>query len=316
MPAAVAGFSRERVIRVAYFGLPLGALALASRGFEPSLTILSPTQAPGRRRIASRLKHPVIDAKGADEATSNAAIGDAFERTRPDLIASWYWPRRILGKWLERAPLGGIGAHPSLLPRHRGPDPFFWAIDSGDETTGVSVHRLVEAYDEGDVLLSETLAVGDRDAWQLARALDRPSLRLFVDAVARIAAGEALRAAPQDERRATRAPEPTGELLRVDWTWSTERVLRRVRALSPVPGLALEIRDVEFFVTGAEAATAFPAVLAPGEASIDARAVVVRTGDGAVSVTRAALDDGEAVREMDGVALAATLGVAGSALVS
>ncbi len=304
------------MIRVAFFGLPLGALALASRGFEPSLTILSPTNAPGRRRIAARSDHPVIDAKGADEATLNVAIDAAFERTPPDLIASWYWPRRILRKWLERTPLGGIGAHPSLLPRHRGPDPFFWAIDSGEVTTGVSVHRLVEAYDEGDVLLTESLLIGDRDAWQLARALDRPSLRLFVDAVRRIAEGERFDGERQDERRATSAPEPSGELLRVDWTWPTARVLRRVRALSPVPGLALQIRDVEFFVTRAETSTEFPVVLAPGEAAIHARGVVIRTGDGAVAVTRAVVDDGETAREVDGVALAALIGVSDSALVS
>lgn len=301
------------MIRVAFFGLPLGALALAARGLEPSLTILSPANAPGRRRIAARFEHPVIDAKGADEATLNAAIDAAFERTPPDLIASWYWPRRILGRWLDRAPLGGLGAHPSLLPRHRGPDPFFWAIDSGDEATGVSVHRLVEAYDEGDVLLTETLAIGARDAWQLARALDRPSLRLFVNAVRRISNGERFDGERQDERRATSAPEPSGALLRVDWTWPTARVLRRVRALAPVPGLALEIRGVEFFVTRAEATAAFPGVLAPGEASIDARAVVIRTCDGAVALTRAILDDGEAARELDAVALASVVGAPGLA---
>ena len=60
---------------------------------------------------------------------------------------------------LEVAPLGAIGVHPSLLPRHRGPDPYFWAIESGDLETGVTAHRLEEEYDTGAILAQRRLAI-------------------------------------------------------------------------------------------------------------------------------------------------------------
>jgi methionyl-tRNA formyltransferase len=100
---------------------------------------------------------------------------------------------------------------------------------------------------------------------------------------------------PQDESKASRAPEPTGDLLRVDFRWPTERVLRRIRALAPVPGLALEIHGVPFFVTRASAAEA-PAALLPGEAAVTGEAprrVVVRTSDGAIGLDAAVLADGD-----------------------
>ncbi|MGZ6213685.1 MAG: methionyl-tRNA formyltransferase, partial [Candidatus Limnocylindria bacterium] len=56
---------------------------------------------------------------------------------------------------LEIAARPPLNVHPSLLPRHRGPDPTYWAIDSGDEETGVTVHRLEEAYDTGEILAQE-----------------------------------------------------------------------------------------------------------------------------------------------------------------
>lgn len=279
------------MIRIAYFGLPLAALLLSSDGFEPDLAVLSPVEAPGARRLRRRLGSRVIDARRATAADVERAVVARLESNGVDLIVSWYWTRRIPADWLSVSRLGGIGAHPSILPRHRGPDPFFWAIDSGDSVSGVSIHRLTERYDEGAVLYSESLAIGDRDAWQLARALDRPSLRLLRHAVREIARGEAPVPVPQDERRATWAPAPEGDLLRADFRQSTERVLRRIRALTPVPGLALEIHGIRFTVTRAEAALEFPAALAPGEGAATKTGVVIRTADGAVRVTRATIDD-------------------------
>jgi methionyl-tRNA formyltransferase len=296
------------VIRIAYFGLPLGALLLARDGLEPSLAVLSPISAPGRRRLARTLQAPILDAGDASARDLSASIDVALPRTAPDLIVSWYFTRRIEERWLAAARLGGIGAHPSLLPRHRGPNPFFAAIDAGDRFTGVSVHRLTAAYDEGDVLATEEVPIGERDAWQLARALDRPSLRLLRRVVREVAGGVEHRGTPQDVALATWAPEPSGEQLRADFRWSTERVLRRIRALSPVPGLALELRGLRLFVTRAEAAAEYPVALHPGEASIG-RNVVIRTGDGAIAVTRAAIPDdtAEDVTTLNAQALAMRL---------
>lgn len=171
----------------------------------------------------------------------SARVEALFDEHGPDLVVSWFWTRKLPIEWLARAP--AIGVHPSLLPRHRGPNPFFWAIDAGDPLTGVSVHRLESEYDAGEVLEQRTLPVAEMDSWQLARALDRPSLAALRDVVTRISKGEVLRGRAQDPAQVSWAPEPDGPLLRVDWAWPTDRVLRRIRALSPDPGLAVEVRD-------------------------------------------------------------------------
>lgn len=298
-------------MKIAFFGLPLAAHLLGLDGHDLRLVVLSPVSAPGRRRVEQRW--------GRQRVLAAADLGQALTRQvdrrlaecGADLIVSWYWTRRILERWLERAPLGGLGVHPSLLPRHRGPNPFFWAIDAGDAVTGVTVHRLTEEYDAGPIVDQACVPVGDRNAWQLARALDRPSLERLRDVLRRMHQGVALNALPQDENAATQAPEPTGELLRVDWTWSTDRVLRRVQALAPVPGLALEIGQVPLFVTRAGPAKRFVRALWPGEAAVDAKGfeLVIRTGDGAIRVERAVLgcEAMQPGRELDGAALAALI---------
>jgi methionyl-tRNA formyltransferase len=279
-------------MKIAYFGLPLGAWALWRDGHSLSLVVLSPVAAPGRRRLARALGDVVrLDfLEGAEEADVERALGEQV----PDLLLSWFWTRRLPEAWLRRAALGGYNVHPSLLPRHRGPNPYFAAIDAGDAVTGVSLHRLDASYDTGPVVATECVPVGERNAWQLARALDRPSLRLLRAAARWAEAGTPLRAQPQAEHAATWAGEPDGEQLRVDWSWGTERILRRIRALSPVPGLALAIHGVDFFVTRARRASIPALPLHPGEAALQDNGVVIRTSDGAIAVERAVHADSEA----------------------
>jgi len=268
-------------VRLAYFGLPLGACLLHGDGHGIAMAVLPPVAAPGRRRL-ERLVGPVIAGPDLEER-----VPVELARTAPDLLVSWYWTRRLPEAWLAGARLGGIGVHPSLLPRHRGPNPFFWTIDSGDPECGVSVHRLTPEYDTGAVLAQIALPVGERNAWQLARALDRPSLRALREVVRRMSEGETILERPQDEALATWAPEPDGDALRVEWSWPTARVLRRIRALSPVPGLAIEICGLRLFVTRAADAASAPAYLEPGEARAVGGDVIIRTGDGAIVVTEA-----------------------------
>ena len=299
-------------MKVGYFGLPLGAHLLLRDGHELDPCVLSPLSAPGRRRVAARVpEHSLLDALGVPHAELNRRIEAALERATPELIVSWFWTRLLPAAWLDATRYGGIGVHPSLLPRHRGPNPYFWSIDAGDLETGVTLHTLAPEYDTGSILLQRSIPVSDHNAWRLARALDRPSLALLREGVARFARAEPPTLTAQESSAATWAPEPTGRELAVDWSWPTARILRRIRALSPVPGLAVEVRGVRFFITRAEPATEFVTALNPGEAAVvgDPASLVIRTADGAIAVLRATLDesgasDDEEAPELDRAELA------------
>ena len=150
---------------------------------------------------------------------------------------SWFWTTKLPASIIECNRLGGIGVHPSLLPRHRGPDPYFAAIDQGDKVTGVTVHRIGDEYDTGSILASQEVPIDeDWNAWQLARKLDRPSIALLRKTVAELAAGKTPVESVQDEARATWAPPPTLTDCALRWSWPTEQLLRRIRALAPAPG--------------------------------------------------------------------------------
>ena len=56
-----------------------------------------------------------------------------------------------------------VNVHPSLLPRWRGAAPVERAILAGDEQTGVTIHRTVEALDAGPIAAQEAFPIGDED---------------------------------------------------------------------------------------------------------------------------------------------------------
>jgi methionyl-tRNA formyltransferase len=209
------------------------------------------------------------------------------------LLVSWFWTAKLPPEILRIAP--GVGVHPSLLPRHRGPDPYFWAIDCGDEVTGVTAHRLDAEYDTGAILGRRELVIEPRwNAWRLARALDRPSLALLREVVRAFREGKRPLETPQDERGVTQAPEPNDDELAIRWSWSTARIERRVRAAAPWPGAWTEVGDRIVTLLRVRPTDDFPRALAPAEAAVRGDGVaVVRAGDGAIELLegRAGDDD-------------------------
>ena len=283
-------------LRIAFFGLPLAALLLARDGHEILLCAVCRKDAIGIRR-ARRIFQP--DRVVVKPAIANSpALLTRVRELKPDLVVSWFWTTLLPMDVIRAARLGGIGVHPSLLPRHRGPDPTFWAIASGDTETGVTVHRLAEAYDTGDILDAERLAIDPSwNAWELARALDRPSLRKLRETVGRLARGETVPGVPQDPALATQAPTPDDATCALRWSWPTEQVLRHVRALAPAPGAWTEINGRLVTVLRASPAPSFPAALEPGEGAIVDGLPIVRAGDGAVVLVACEIEGEPASRE-------------------
>lgn len=272
-------------MRIVFFGLPLAALLLDGDGHDVALACVSSTSAPGLRRLERRLgarvlRRPDVRAPGFAERVRAA---------RPELVVSWFWTSLLPVEVIEAAPLGGIGAHPSLLPRHRGPDPTYWAIRRGDAETGVSVHRLRAEYDTGEVLAVERLAIAPHmSAWTLAKALDRPSLRLLRATVGKLARGEALVAREQEEANATAAPFPTEDDCALSFDVDASDLLLQIRAASPAPGAFTELGG-EVLVVLAARLFERPLNLAPGEAAVVDGAIVLGARSGAIEVLEAEL---------------------------
>jgi methionyl-tRNA formyltransferase len=271
-------------MRVVFLGLPLAALLLAADGHEVVLAGVRPGLSLGLRRLRRALGPQRVV---MDPQKDWAGFTRRARSLAPDLLVSWFFTRRIPMELCGAARLGGVGVHPSLLPRHRGPDPYFAAIDAGDLVTGVTAHRLEQDYDTGAILAQRPVPIDPGwNAWNLARALDRPSLQLLREVAADAARGEPLVGRPQDEALATAAPVPGDDEQRLCWELPAEAIVRRIRALAPNPGASCWLGDAELLVTAAQVHEA-PRALMPGEAAVVDGLAVVRAGDTGVALLRA-----------------------------
>lgn len=295
-------------MRIAFFGLPLAALLLHADGHEIVYAGICRKGALGTRR----LRRTLDDRVAIVPKLTDPAVVARIEAARPELLVSWFWTKRIPERLLRAAPLGTVGVHPSLLPRHRGPDPYFWTIAAGDAEAGVTAHRLERDYDTGAMLGQRAIAVDPEwSAWTLAKKLDRPSLALLRDVAFAFARGAAPTEVAQDETRATLAPSPSEDELRLDVQKKTAAELARlVRAASPFPGAYLDIEGEIVVVTRARVEPSVPKALVPGEvATVNGRAVV-RAADTGLALLSGRLvgdDDERELSEAEMAALVARL---------
>jgi methionyl-tRNA formyltransferase len=85
-----------------------------------------------------------------------AGLQKAISSFQPDVACIACFPLRLPEKILASVELGFLNLHPSLLPSHRGPVPLFWIFRSANqEASGVTVHRVDEGLDTGDIILQK-----------------------------------------------------------------------------------------------------------------------------------------------------------------
>src|ERR1700677_1932390 len=69
-----------------------------------------------------------------------------------DLIVAAHTHARVSDEALARSRLGGVGYHPSLLPRHRGIAAVEWTILEGDAVAGGTVYHLAARMAAGAIV--------------------------------------------------------------------------------------------------------------------------------------------------------------------
>ncbi len=84
---------------------------------------------------------------------------DFLKKTKADVVLVGSWSEKFSIETIEIPKYGIINCHPSLLPLHRGANPYFWQIYSGDKKAGVTFHFMNEKYDSGEILMQASFDI-------------------------------------------------------------------------------------------------------------------------------------------------------------
>ena len=110
-------------------------------------------------RIAGHLGRPV-------EVTANVNA-EPFVRSlrayRPDVVVMASFDQILSADTLAVPTRAWLNIHPSLLPRHRGPEPIYWTIVNGDAEAGITIHQTVPRIDAGPILAQRRVPVSKHD---------------------------------------------------------------------------------------------------------------------------------------------------------
>ena len=211
----------------------------------------------------------------------------------PDLIFVAGFPWRLPPDLIALPRRGSINMHPALLPRHRGPDPFFWQMMNGETETGVTIHRIEVAFDTGPILAQASVPILPDDDMESVIARLYPIIPgLITEAFVAVAAGEPGR--PQPLEGASYAPLRTAADRVLDWTRPAAQLRNQVRAWGP-QGAVATLEGRQWIVKQARVAEVGPereSTALPGQ--IVARGpegLLVQTGDGLLHLGDATPDE-------------------------
>ena len=236
-------FQKNGDVKVVYMGTPaISASVLSSiirAGFSVVAVISNEDKAVGRRheleptpvkKVALSHRIPVFqphrirkDHSFLDDLSFDVLVTMAYGQIVPKEV-------------LDAPRIGAINLHGSLLPSLRGAAPIQRAIMNGDKVTGVTLMKMVEAMDAGEMYDKMEVEIAPEDNYtSLAWKISKAASALIVKDLLRYANGE-LPGTPQNEGQVTFANKILPEDERLPLSLPISSLLCYIRGLSETPG--------------------------------------------------------------------------------
>lgn len=239
-------------MNIVFMGTPefsISALeSLDQNGYDISLVITQKDRRRGRgkKRMFTPIKEKALEL-GLEVYQPNCVNSqetiDKLKEISPDCIVVAAYGQILKKEILNLPKYGCINIHASLLPRHRGAAPINWAIIEGDKETGITVMKMDEGLDTGDMLSWEKLSIEDEDdSKSLHDKLTRLGGQLIVKTLDEIKLGN-INKTPQDDSLSTYASMLSKDMGEIDWNDFGDNIVNLVRGLKPWPSAYIIYED-------------------------------------------------------------------------
>lgn len=219
------------------FAVPILDSVYATLGSRLAMVITRPDAPAGRGRTLT--PSPVKDK--ADQlgiATAMPAtrveLKSIFKSIRPDLIIvvayGMIFPRSIVDRFFC------MNIHGSLLPLYRGASPIHSAILNGDLETGITLIKMNQSMDAGDIIMTDALTVDPNESFDSVHdRLAQLSSTLCNVFIKRFEKSE-LELTPQSHEHSTYCHKLSPKDCELLPDMTAIELLNRIRAFSPAPG--------------------------------------------------------------------------------
>lgn len=239
-------------MRVVFAGTPTPAATALQALLDSHHDVVAVLTRPDAPRGRGRRLYPSPVAELAEahdipviktSTLKDESVVDSLAEYKPDCIPVVAYGALVPSNVLTLPRWGWVNLHFSLLPRWRGAAPVQRAIEAGDKETGVTVFRIEEGLDTGDIFASVPADIADDDtAGSLMERLTDQGAQVLVDTLDSIENGSAT-PTPQSDDGATYAKKISTEDTRIDWNKPASTVDQSIRAVTPDPGAWTLLED-------------------------------------------------------------------------
>jgi len=217
-------------MRILFMGTPEFAVpsltALVQAGHEIVGVVSQPDKQRGRGKTVS---FPPVKEKAAalglsvlqPQTLRDERVLAALRSLTPDVIVVIAYGKILPAGLLTLAPHGCLNVHASLLPKYRGAAPIQYTVMNGETEAGISIMKLDEGMDTGDILAQARLPLdGKETTGTLFNTLDTYERQ----------------AVKQDPEKATYTKKIDKSAARINWRDGAVSIERLLRTLDPQPG--------------------------------------------------------------------------------
>jgi methionyl-tRNA formyltransferase len=237
-------------------GIPVLNRMINDPQFELTAVFTSLDKIAGRK---NELKETPIATESSNLKLKIIKIGDIndgksinlIKEINPELIVLTDFGQILSKKIIELPKYGILNIHPSMLPKYRGTSPVVSALLAGEKRTGVSIIKLNDKIDSGNILSQIEIKIRPREtAESLKETLAEVGADLLAETVPYYLSGEITPVVQKDENviQTKRIEKSDGELKGDE---DSKKVDLMVRALSPWPGVYKIVNGKKIFITKA-----------------------------------------------------------------
>jgi methionyl-tRNA formyltransferase len=237
-------------VKVAFAGTPDFAATvlrgLISSDHEVGLVISQPDPRKGRGRKTTPTPVAELARSAGLPLRQPTRISDAVaEISYLEALIVAAYGQILRTDTLYAAREGAWNVHAALLPKYRGAAPVERAIMNGERETGVTIMRMDEGLDTGEVALQRAVEIPpDMTGGELTHRLAATGAEAIVESLDLLKV-RSLTLTEQDSSYATYAPKISDEDKTIGWERSARQVHDQIRALAPNIGARAFHREVE-----------------------------------------------------------------------
>ncbi len=207
-----------------------------------------------------------------------------LENEKIDFFVVLAFAQFLGSKVLNLPKQGCYNIHTSLLPKYRGAAPIQYALLNGDETTGVSIQKMVKKMDAGDLVKDSPIAISRTETGgQLYTRLKLQAALTLNDLITDLI-NDNVTVTPQNEDEVSFAPTLKKEDGHIKFSEdSFDKIWNKVRALKPWPGTFCFLNEKRVKIIEIEE---YPTVkLSPGEFKLLDQKILIGSLDKTVRLT-------------------------------